>query len=326
MSIPSNTKLDGFEIVQHDYKHIGNHGIRVDILTPRTNYVGQRPLIVRVHGGGLMMGDSFYMDWWPQWLSDLALQKEAIIVSPNYRLLPEATGADIYADIEDFWTWLHSPEFVNLLANQSTPTTVDLKRILVSGESAGGLIGLYLSFNHPTDIRSAAIAYPFVDPSSEAFSSPRAEPPFNHHVPESIFQENMKVVAFDTPKSSITTPDSLSFMLAAVQHGAITGMYERGSKDIPREVLYPMMRLEQPSFKIPQGGIAVIHGRQDSVVPLHDVKKFIARAKEVTKGLPENEKIIFTAQDGEHGFDAGSSYNEPWLKEAIKSAVDAWLE
>lgn len=56
MSIPSNKKLDGFEIVQHDYKHIGDHGIRVDILTPRTTYVGPRPLIVRIHGGGLVSG------------------------------------------------------------------------------------------------------------------------------------------------------------------------------------------------------------------------------------------------------------------------------
>lgn len=54
MSIPSNAKLDGFDIVQHDYKHIGDHGIRVDILTPRTNHVGPRPLIVRIHGGGLV--------------------------------------------------------------------------------------------------------------------------------------------------------------------------------------------------------------------------------------------------------------------------------
>ncbi|CAI7631591.1 unnamed protein product [Penicillium crustosum] len=326
MSIPSNKKLDGFEIVQHDYKHIGDHGIRVNILTPRTTYVGPRPLIVRIHGGGLMMGDSFFMDWWPQWISDLALQKEAVIVSPNYRLLPEATGADIYTDIEDFWIWLHSAEFLNLLANQPTPTTVDLNRILISGESAGGLIGIYLSLAHPTDIRSAAVAYPFVDPRSEAFSSPRAEPPFNHPVPEHVVQENMKAAALDTPKSSISTPDSLSFMLAAVQHGAITDMYERGSKGVPREVLYPMMRLEQPGFNIPQGGIAVIHGRQDSVVPLGDVEKFVARAKEVTKGLPENEKIILTVRDGEHGFDAATSYDEPWLKEAIKSAVDAWLE
>ncbi|KGO69172.1 Alpha/beta hydrolase fold-3 [Penicillium italicum] len=326
MSIPSSSKLDGFEIIQHDYKYIGDHGIRVDILTPRTNHVGPRPLIIRIHGGGLMMGDSLFMDWWPQWISDLALQKGAVIVSPNYRLLPEATGAEIYTDIEDLWTWLHSAEFVDLLANQSTPTTVDLSRILVSGDSAGGLIGLYLALAHPTEIRSAAVAYPFVDPSSEAFSSPRAKPPFNNLVPESVVQESMKAVVLDTAKSSIITPDSLSFMLATIQHGAITSMYERGSKDVPREVLYPMRRLEQPNFEIPQGGIAVIHGRQDTVVPLGDVEKFIARANEVTKDLPGNEKITLTVQDGEHGFDATTSYKEPWLREAIKSVVDAWLE
>ncbi|KAJ5692402.1 hypothetical protein N7462_001825 [Penicillium macrosclerotiorum] len=325
MSIPSNPKLDGFEILQHNYKHIGDHGIRADILIPKTKYNGARPLIIRTHGGALMMGDSLYMDWWPQWTSDLALQNEAVIVSPNYRLLPEATGADIYADIEDFWTWVHSAEFVDLLAKHTSPTKVDLSRIFTSGDSAGGLISLYLALSHPTEIRAAVLAYPFLDPSSESFSSPRATAPFNHPIPESVIHENMKAVVLDTVKSSISTPDSLAFMLAAVQHGAITGMYERGSQGVPREVLYPMERLEQPNLQIPQGGIAVIHGRQDTVVPLGDVEKFVTRAKQVTEGLPGNG-VVLTVRDGEHGFDSAVPYEEAWLKDAIKTAVDAWLE
>ncbi|KAJ6031411.1 hypothetical protein N7540_002143 [Penicillium herquei] len=326
MSILHDSKLDGFDIAQHNYKHIGDHGIRVDILTPRTNYARPRPLIVRFHGGGLLMGDSLYMDWWPRWLSDLALQKEAIIVSPNYRLLPEARGIDIYTDIEDFWTWLHSNEFTNLLANQSTPTTVNLNRIMISGESAGGLIGLYLAFAHPTEIRSAAIAYPFVNPGSKAFTSPRAEPLFNMRIPESLLQEAMKSISLDTAISSISTPDRLGFMFAATQYGAITGMYERGSQDFQREVLYPMVRVEQPNFQIPQGGIAIVHGRQDSVVPVGDVEEFVARVKEVTKGLSGDEKVILTVRDGEHGLDTNIPYEQPWLREAIKAAVDAWLK
>ncbi|KAJ5738483.1 hypothetical protein N7493_001638 [Penicillium malachiteum] len=326
MSIPNDSKLDGFEIVQHNYKHIGGHGIRVDILTPKTNYAAPRPLILRVHGGDLMMGDSFYMDWWPQWLSDLALQKEAIIVSPNYRLLPEGRGVDIYTDIEDFWTWLHSAEFTSLLTSQSKPTPVDMSQILISGESAGGLIGLYLAFAYPTEVRSAAIAYPFINPGSKAFSSPRLDPPFNQRIPESLTQENMKTVALNTTKYSIRAPASLNFMLAAIQHGAITEMYERGSEGVPREVLYPMMRVQRPDFKIPQGGIAIIHVRHDSVVPLGDVKEFVARVKEVTKALPGYEKVTLTVQDGEHGFDSNISYQMPWLAEAIKPVVDAWLE
>lgn len=54
MAIPSDPKLDGFDIIQTNYKSIGDHGIRADILIPQTEYAGARPLIVRIHGGGLV--------------------------------------------------------------------------------------------------------------------------------------------------------------------------------------------------------------------------------------------------------------------------------
>lgn len=55
MAIPSDPKLNGFDIIQTKYKHIGDHGLRTDILIPQTNYAGPRPLIVRFHGGGLVI-------------------------------------------------------------------------------------------------------------------------------------------------------------------------------------------------------------------------------------------------------------------------------
>ena len=42
-------------------------------------------------------------------LTDLVLTTPAILISPVYRLLPEASGTDLLTDIHDFWTWLHSP-------------------------------------------------------------------------------------------------------------------------------------------------------------------------------------------------------------------------
>lgn len=47
-------KLDNFDIVQTEYKHVRNHGIHVDSLVPQTLFPGKRPVIVRFHGGGLV--------------------------------------------------------------------------------------------------------------------------------------------------------------------------------------------------------------------------------------------------------------------------------
>jgi acetyl esterase/lipase len=30
------------------------------------------------------------------------------VVTPDYRLIPEANGGDIIDDVNDFWTWTHT--------------------------------------------------------------------------------------------------------------------------------------------------------------------------------------------------------------------------
>lgn len=274
-----------------------------------------------------MMGDSLYMDWWPHWVFDLALQKNAIIISPNYRLLPEATSADIYADLDDFWTWLRSPDLANLLANHKTPTELDLERVFVTGESAGGLLGLYLTLAHPEEIRAASFAYPGLALDADSFTKPRENPPFGAHFPESMVKENFKAAVLGTSKSSITSQESLAFMLGAIQHGYLSKYYQRGAEGVAPEVLYPMARLESPDFKIPRGGIAVLHGRQDSVVPLADVELFVQRANEVLKARSGEEGgVTLTVRDGEHGFDAPVRLEEVWLQDALRKAINVWLE
>lgn len=273
------------------------------------------------------MGDSLYMDWWPQWVSDLALQKNAIIISPNYRLLPEATSADIYADLDDFWTWLRSPALDSLLANHTKPSKLDLDRIFVTGESAGGLISLYLTLAHPEEIRAASAAYPGLALDADAFTKERESPPFGAHVPISVVEENFKSAVLGTSKSSITSLESLTFMLGAIQHGYLAKFYQRDAEGVAPEVLYPMARLEQPDFKIPRGGIVVLHGRQDSVVPLGDVEKFVERANEVLKARSGEEGgVTLTVREGEHGFDGPARLEEEWLQDAMGKAISVWLE
>lgn len=273
------------------------------------------------------MGDSLNMEWWPHWVSDLALQKNAIIISPNYRLLPEATSADIYTDMEEFWTWLRSPALANIVANQKTPTKLDLDRIFVTGESAGGLLSLYLTLAHPEEIRAASAAYPSLALNADSFTKTRERAPFDNHVPVSVVEENFKAAVLGTAKSSITSLESLMFTLGAIEHGYLSKYYQRDAEGVPAEVLYPMARLEQSDFKIPRGGIAVLHGRQDSVVPLGDVEKFVERANEVLKARSGEEGgVTLTLRDGEHGFDGPVRFEEDWLQDAMHRAIRVWLE
>jgi hypothetical protein len=50
------------------------------------------------------LGSPLYPEWFPQRALGYALSNSAMIVSAEYRVLPESTGADMYYDIRDFQT------------------------------------------------------------------------------------------------------------------------------------------------------------------------------------------------------------------------------
>ncbi|CBF73570.1 uncharacterized protein ANIA_07943 [Aspergillus nidulans FGSC A4] len=324
---PAHPRFQGFDLIQATYKHVGDHAVRVDVLVPQTLETGKRPTIVRFHGGGLVMADSIFADFWPQWLSDLALRHSAIVVSPNYRLMPQATGLDIYDDIEDFWTWLRSPDFQELLAKHKIPTQLDLDRILVTGESAGGLLSINASLTHASEVRAAIATYPSLDPSSPDFTQPRTDLlPFGQSLPESLIEDVLGPVRDGNPVSSLVGQEYLPVMCAAIQYGRLGGWYARESQESARQkLLYPVRRLEEPDVQVPVGGITIIQGKQDSVVPASHSVPFVERAREVLQGKPGAERISLVLRDGEHGFDAEVRYEEQWMKEALQTAVGAWL-
>ncbi|KAE8375513.1 Alpha/Beta hydrolase protein [Aspergillus bertholletiae] len=325
-SIASHEKLVEFDLVQSHYKKVGDHEIRADFIIPHAQCTGKRPLIVRFHGGGLITGDSLSMEWFPQWLLDLAKEHNAVIATANYRLLPEATSLDIFEDIEDFWTWLHSLDVEQLLLSCVNPTKLDLGRIITAGESAGGLLSVCLALAHPDEIRAATASYPCIDMASAHFSAPNPVPLTDPPVPESLIDETLAQIKPGSIKSYALLPDRLDLMLAAIHYGRLTHLYERGIESSHRRgARYPLERIDQPDAKIPCGGIAIIQGLQDDVVPAGGNQNFVEKARQVLKGKPGVDKIILTLREGSHGFDIPTCLEEQWIQEHLKGAVAAWL-
>ncbi|KAL3443428.1 Alpha/Beta hydrolase protein [Aspergillus insuetus] len=322
-----NHKIQGFDVIQTKYKHVGDHGIRADILVPKTSFSGKRPTILRFHGGGLVMGDSLSVELWSHWLADLALKHEAVIISPNHRLLPEANGLDINEDIEDFWTWVHSGAVESLLNAHTTPTEIDLTRVLTAGESAGGLLSINLALSHAKDIRAATGVYPMLDMRSTDWTAPRTVLPMGMDVLESVIDSTLASVIPGSVVSSVLLPDRVPLLIATIQHGRLPALYERGVEASSLDLLYPDARLEKEGVELPIGGVALIQGRQDSAVPVRGAERFIEKARDVTKGQPGSDKLVLSIRDGEHAFDLDMRYDEEaWLQDALKLAVQAWLQ
>ncbi|KAF4313094.1 hypothetical protein GTA08_BOTSDO00111 [Botryosphaeria dothidea] len=95
----------------------------------------------------------------PRRLLHLATTAHAIIISPDYRHIPESTISDILADVQDFFTWLHA-SFPTALAAIHPHLTPALDKIAMAGESAGGYITLLAALLLPDPLTRLALAIP----------------------------------------------------------------------------------------------------------------------------------------------------------------------
>ncbi|KAH8705252.1 Alpha/Beta hydrolase protein [Talaromyces proteolyticus] len=330
-------KYSGFSIIQADYKKIGEHGIRADVLIPNSVPGGKRPVILRFHGGGLVLGDSLFPLWFPEWALDLAQQKSAIIVSANYRFLPEATGVDILTDIDDFWTWVHSSELAHLLSSHpssnGSPIELDLDRCLAAGDSAGGLLSVYLGLSHAEDgIRAITGSSPMlnIDPPTVY---PSVQSTLLPTPPESFIDEFVgriqpgTVVTSENP-SFANPSERLLFFGAAFGHHRLPEFYTRDyeSSTTHHDRIFQLQRLDQPDIKLPKGGIVIVHGEQDDIVAVESSHRFINKVRERFHGQPGEDKVVLHVRPGGHCFDNHVHLAEPWLQDTLKDAVAAWLE
>ncbi len=103
----------------------------LDIYYP-AGEIQKLPVIVDIHGGGLMYGDK---DMNRIYASRLAA-RGYIVVVVNYRLCPDVLYDDQVRDIMAAYQWL---------ARHGTEYNCDLKNVYVVGDSAGGQLAFYTS-------------------------------------------------------------------------------------------------------------------------------------------------------------------------------------
>lgn len=153
--------FDPFQIYRSYYESDGLP-IEVDIFVPKKNPQRKvRPVLVRIHGGFLVSpnilyrkaslnhdhqitGSSLFPAWFSKWILDFAELHDAIIISPNYRLLPEVKGVDILRDMQNFWAWIQAERPQQHLSSIGRSDIVlDISQMLLVGESAGILTSKY---------------------------------------------------------------------------------------------------------------------------------------------------------------------------------------
>lgn len=120
----------------HTEHHIpgpDGNAIALSIFRRSETAVTPRPCLFYLHGGGMMFGDRFHLIKFPL---SVALETGALIIIPEYRLIPEypapAAVEDGYAALQ--WTFAHAAEL-----------GIDEKKVMIGGLSGGGAVAAGLA-------------------------------------------------------------------------------------------------------------------------------------------------------------------------------------
>ncbi|KAF9733218.1 hypothetical protein PMIN01_08901 [Paraphaeosphaeria minitans] len=246
--VPAEQRLDSFNIYRTHYKKIQDHEIEVGMLIPKDLKPGLHPVFVRFHGGGctgLQTGS------YP-----LVHDNNAIVVSPNDRLLPEHNGNDIQEDLADFWMWFKDGGVTDYLSSQAgahAAVQLDYTRVLAGGDSAGGYLAIQSGLTQPRGPLSAIIGcYPmtnYLRRQQEAMFMKEPSPP------ESIIDRP----APPRPRNRI------SYALSAC--GRYAHFFGSGSH------LWPISLLDSGAATyIPP--TVIIHGDKDKAISIDDSRLF----------------------------------------------------
>ncbi|KAF1811937.1 alpha/beta-hydrolase [Eremomyces bilateralis CBS 781.70] len=331
-------RFAAFRVIDTSYKQIGRHSICVSILVPKFIRAGKRPLIVRWHGGYLVSGSRLLPEWFPKWLLEYAVARGAIILSPDYRLLPEATGQDILNDMRDFWKWVQRT-LTHVLPRTSGPRRIapDLTNILCTGESAGGYLAiqsllhlcrqaLFPSLDRlykPIVMRALILGFPSLDLRSPWFSKAGPKSIMNSEPwgDVKILQEHMLNLPHGEVVTSDPTRKRIELARIIIQHGQMTRLLGNRTELFPLECLgiLQMFLNQAPNGRHPF--IWIYHGDKDTAVPFDGTKRFVSQ---IHHEVPQVQIKLSIGQGMEHGYDTALGMDEGWVRQGLQIIDRYW--
>lgn len=255
-----------------------------------------------------------FADWIAAFWVPFVHRNNAITVLPNYRLVPEASGADILEDLADFWTWFNNKGVDKYLTSQNVNADLDYEHVLVSGDSAGGYMALQSGLTRPKgEIEAILAQYPMTNvlhrsPKHKVFELPTTS--------KEWLEEKLAIIKADAVVSSANpyTTDRLNLSIALKAHGRFNEFFGVGKH------LWPITAVEDAKYLPPT---TIFHATGDSAVAFQDSVDFVEKVKGI---IPDVEIRLAYGKEGDHGFDGDFKEDEQqWLKEELKWVESKWL-
>ena len=228
--------------------------------------------------------------------------------------MPEATGTDILTDIADLWKWVHSDLQSFLSHTDTAPLQVDLAHTLVVGDSSGGWLAVQSALTQPAGSIKAVIGlYPQLDMRDRFYNTKFEKLLFGMPMlPTEILDAHIAATPPGAVVTSAHPPSRLDITCSMVQNGRFLEFLGKS------ENLFP---IEMVALVDHMPAVLIVHGREDSAIPVAGSERFVEALK---KKLPGNP-VRLDVRPGDHGFDGDATIEEKWLKEDVEYITGYWL-
>lgn len=288
----------GISVKTYTYKKVGNLEIKVVVHRHDDNVI--RPVVVRIHGGALIMG---HRDWENDKVCLKLLEAGYVIVSVDYRLAPETKLPAIIEDLEDVFIWIRDegPELFQ----------IDSSKIAVTGNSAGGYLTLTSGFRVKPRPTVLVAFYGYGDLIGDWYSTPS-----QHHHSEITEQEAWEQVSgSEISDSRDRQGDGGAFYQYCRKHGLWPKAVSGWDPFTESEKFFPYMPVRNVTHDYPP--TMLIHGTDDTDVPY---EQSLMMAEEFKKHNVEHKLI--TLPGAEHGLRDG----DPELVDAAYDSAFKYID
>ena len=247
------------------------------------------------HGGGLVVGSSEIIP--NAQVSYLAEQGFAVVL-PNYRLAPQVTAKDAFADSEEAYDWTIN-DLPGIMKSEHS-VELDSGKVVAMGHSSGGTLALHMASCKP--VKAVTAFYPslFNSDTSTSAHKPTSAPPFgtmpDFHPTEEEWAE-IKPSGKQLSEAGLATPGTIpsprsKWQMHILKHGQWMSTV---LPDGDFAAIDPMTRLTShwPPTMIVQGEVDNIGGSGLDLAQRAETEMKAARVKEVELVVVQGETHMF---------------------------------
>jgi acetyl esterase/lipase len=260
------------------YKTVDPCKIQADVY--RIGEEKNRPVVIWVHGGALIMGHRGQVD---RALLEKLLKAGYVVVSIDYRLAPETKLPAILEDLDDACKWVREkgPELFG----------IDPEKVAVMGGSAGGYLTLVAGFRVERRPKALVSFWGYGDIAGDWYSRPD---PYYSKQPAVSKEEAYSAVGGQAISESSGPNKRHRFYLYCRQNGLWPKEVAGFDPDKEPKAFDRFCPIRNVTAKYPP--TLLIHGTKDTDVPYEQSEMM---AKELDRNGVKDE--LMTIRDAGHG-------------------------